>query len=368
MNRDPPEASRSSALPRGFVVLLSLAATVVIVAGLRAAHDLVAPAFLALVLTIAIQPVRPWLVERGLPAWAATSAALLGVYLMVLLLALSLVVSVARFATLLTDYEGEFDDLVDGLRDQLADLGVGGREIETVLGSVDLERLAGYAGDLLGGVLGAMSSLLFVVTLLFFLSLDAALLPARLRRAATHHAPIVSALQSFAWGTRRYLVVSSVFGLIVAAIDTTFLWLLGIPAPLLWGLLAFITNYIPNIGFVVGLVPPAALALLEGGPGLMLLVVGMYSVVNFVIQSIIQPRYVGDAVGLSGTITFLSLVFWAWVLGAIGALLAVPLTLLAKALLIDSEPGSAWIRPLLAGRALAADPAVQQVPEPRRSP
>jgi predicted PurR-regulated permease PerM len=122
-----------------------------------------------------------------------------------------------------------------------------------------------------------------------------------------------------------------------------------IPDPLLWGLLAFITNYIPNIGFVVGLVPPAVLGLLEGGPGLMLLVIAVYSVLNAVIQSVIQPRVVGEAVGLSGSITFVSLVFWAWVLGAVGALFAVPLTLLVKALFIDVDQQAAWLGPLMDG-------------------
>ena len=92
------------------------------------------------------------------------------------------------------------------------------------------------------------------------------------------------------------------------------------------------------------------LALLEGGPGLMLLVIALYCVVNFVIQSIIQPKIVGDAVGLSGTVTMFSLVFWATVLGALGALLAIPLTLLVKALLVEADPHARWLLPLLAGK------------------
>ena len=126
--------------------------------------------------------------------------------------------------------------------------------------------------------------------------------------------------------------------MIVAVIDTIALAFLGIPVPLLWGLLAFITNYIPNIGFVIGLIPPALLGLLEGGLGADDRRDRVYCVINLVIQSVIQPKFVGDAVGLSTTLTFLSLVFWAWVLGPLGALLAIPLTLLAKALLVDVDP------------------------------
>ena len=114
------------------------------------------------------------------------------------------------------------------------------------------------------------------------------------------------------------------------------------------GLLSFITNYIPNIGFVLGLLPPALLALLQGGVRQAVLVVVAYSVINLVIQSLIQPKFVGDAVGLSVTLTFLSLVFWTFVIGPLGALLAVPLSLFAKALLVDADPDSRWLDPLIA--------------------
>jgi predicted PurR-regulated permease PerM len=155
---------------------------------------------------------------------------------------------------------------------------------------------------------------------------------------------------SFTHGTRRYLVVATVFGAIVAVFDTMFLWLVGVPGALLWGLLAFITNYIPNIGFVIGLVPPAILALLEGGWSLFALVVVVYSVINLIIQSVIQPKIVGDEVGLSAVVTVLSLVVWSVLLGGIGAVLAIPLTLLVKALLVDVDPDTRWVGGLLGDR------------------
>ena len=161
------------------------------------------------------------------------------------------------------------------------------------------------------------------------------------------------------------------FGLIVAVIDADFLWLVGVPLPLLWGLLAFITNYIPNVGFIIGLVPPAILALLEGGPRLMAIVIVAYSVINFIIQSIIQPKFVSDAVNLSLTLTFLSLVFWAFVIGPLGAVLAIPLTLLAKALLLDVDPSTRWISSLLVGGSVPPEEAdADETPasEPDASP
>jgi AI-2 transport protein TqsA len=136
--------------------------------------------------------------------------------------------------------------------------------------------------------------------------------------------------------------------LIVALVDVAALYWLGVPLPWLWGLLSFITNYIPNIGFVLGLIPPALLALLQGGVRQAVLVIVAYSGINFMIQSLLQPKFVGDAVGLSVTLTFLSLVFWTFVIGPLGALLAVPLSLFVKALLVDADPDGRWLDPLIA--------------------
>jgi AI-2 transport protein TqsA len=126
------------------------------------------------------------------------------------------------------------------------------------------------------------------------------------------------------------------------------LYWLDVPLPWLWELLSFITNYIPNIGFVLGLIPPALLALLQGGVRRAVLVIVAYSVINVMIQSLLQPKFVGDAVGLSVTLTFLPLVFWSFVIGPLGALLAVPLSLFIKARLVDADPDSRWLDPLIA--------------------
>ena len=129
--------------------------------------------------------------------------------------------------------------------------------------------------------------------------------------------------------------------------DFIALWILDIRYAWLWALLAFITNYIPNIGFIIGLVPPTIIALLDKDVATAIIVVVVYCVVNFVIQTIIQPRVVGVTVGLSATLSFLSLIVWATILGASGAFLAVPLSLLVKALLVDEDPEQVWVSPLL---------------------
>jgi AI-2 transport protein TqsA len=346
--------ARATVLPRGLLILLGLAAATVSVAGIRAISGILAPTFLGLVLAIAVHPVRRLLRHRHAPSWLSTLTAIALAYAIVLTLVFSLLLAVARLVTLVPTYEDELSSLVDDVSSWLASLGVGQAQSSTLMSSLDLGRLADLLSSVLGGLLEVLSNLFFLGTLLLFVTADAAWFPQRLSEARPVRGELVEAFESFAHGTRAYLVVSTVFGLIVAVIDTGLLWALGLPAPALWGLLAFMTNYVPNIGFVIGLIPPAILALLEGGPGLCLAVIASYSLINVVIQTVIQPKIVGDVVGLSTTMTFLSLAFWTWVLGPLGALLAIPATLFTKALLVDVDTRSVWVRPLISGEAEAA--------------
>jgi len=350
----PPEVGRPLALPRALLVLLGASAAVVTMAGVHAARGILGPLFLALVLTILVHPVRERL-QRRVPGWCASVLCILLVSGIIVGLALSVVLAVARFGSLLPAYADDLADLVDDATAWLHHLGIDDDQVGHVRSGFDLSGLADLVTAALTGVFGAASSLAFILALCLFLTVDGRTFPAQLGAVAQHRPQLVNALVEFAVGTRRYLWVSTVFGLVVAILDTIALYLLDVPAPLLWGLLAFLTNYIPNIGFVIGLIPPAILALLETGPGLMLAVVVIYSVLNLVIQSTIQPKVVGDAVGLSTTLTFLSLVFWSWIIGPVGAILAVPLTLLARALLVDADPSNRWLVPLIANREVAGD-------------
>jgi AI-2 transport protein TqsA len=336
-----------AALPRGLIVLLTIAASVISIAGLQAFASVLGPVVLALVLTIAVHPVFAGLRRRGTPTWLAMTVMLLAVFAIVLGIALSLAFSLGQLATLLPSYQPRFAALVGETTAALAEVGIGPEQVRAALSGVDFGAIAGVVTSVLLGLANGVSNLVFLLSLLLFMGLDAAGFPDRVHAIGTDRPAIVIALESFTHGTRSYLVVTTVFGAIVAVLDGVAVWILGVPLALLWALVAFVTNYIPNIGFIIGLVPPALLALLQGGPQLALLVVAVYIVINFVIQSVIQPKFIGDAVDLSLTLTFLSLVFWAWVLGPVGAILAIPLTLLVKALLVDVDPHSAWISTLL---------------------
>lgn len=344
------EASlRDRPVPRAFFVLAGLGVAALGVAGLHAARGILGPLFLALVLTILVQPTRTKL-ERRLPRWAATLICLLLVYLFVVGLIVGIALSGVAFTNLLPAYEAELDRVLGQVATGLDRMGIDANENKRAVESVDPRRMVGWLTSAVSGVLGFVSGIILLLSLVTFMAIDATTFSGLLERTSGERRHMVAALREFTSATRRYLNVSTLFGVAVAVLDTIALLVLGVPGAFLWGFLAYLTNYIPNIGFLIGLVPPALLALLDSGPGLMIAVIVVYSVINLVLQSGIQPKVVGDVVGLSTTLTFLSVVFWTLVLGTIGAVLAVPLTLLARAILVDADPRSAWLTPFIANR------------------
>ncbi len=336
--------ARVIALPRGVVILVGLAAAVVTLAGLRQVSGIVAPIFMALCLTVTLYPVRSWLIRKGWPSWLATTVLVLATMSLVLGLIVGVIWSLARFATILPEYSDEVNATLASLKSWLAGLGIGQDQIEAMLNKIDSGQIIAALESLLSSVLNVATVVLFIITLILFMGVDGAAFPGRMAKVSGGRESALGALGSFAKGTRKYFAVATVFGAIVAVIDGIVLILFGIPGPALWALLAFITNYIPNIGFIIGLVPVAFLALLTGGVGTMVAIIVVYCVVNFIIQSVIQTRYVGDSVGLTTTVTFVSLIVWTFVLGPLGAILAVPATLLAKALLVDVDPDTKWLQ------------------------
>ena len=212
------------------LVIVALAAAFIVIAGLRSLSDIIGPTFLALVLVVAAHPLRSWCTRKGLPRWVGTVLAIVAIYAVLLGLVAALLVSGARFAAVLPTYEEEFaNTLQDGLS-WLESVGVGQDQIDEISGALDLGSIVGALGGFVSGLLGLVSSLFFLVTLVLFMVLDGTGLPERLKALPPERRMWADSLTGFARGTCRYLVVSTVFGLIVAAIDTVALVWIGVPA------------------------------------------------------------------------------------------------------------------------------------------
>lgn len=337
------ENSDSSSSPWGVtaIALVGVAALVIAVFGLRETASILMPAFLAVNLVIAGMPLQR-LLAKFMPGVLASIGLLLVLYALLAAFVASLVWSVWVAAEEIPRYQDRFTQLYDDTIMWLGDFGLSEDQIRESLGNVQPDQIVGYVQTAAGSLSSLGTMLAILVVAIFFLCFDIPGLGTRWDRVTAMRPRVAESLEEFSHGIRRYWIVSTAFGLIVAAMDWVALVILGVPLAGVWAVLAFITNYIPNIGFVLGLVPPALFALLIGGPSTALWVVVIYSVINLVMQSFIQPKFTGDAVGLTPTMTFLSLAFWSLVAGALGAILAVPLTLAFKALFIDTDPRMGW--------------------------
>jgi predicted PurR-regulated permease PerM len=331
-------------LPRYVLVTVGIAALVVTIAVFRELQSIVAPVFLALNLVIIVHPLQAHLIRLRVPRFVA---AMVTVLVVLALLAAFFALtgwSIARLVILLPSYTEKMLQIVQDSAEWLATMGLTPAFLEDQLAAIDANSVAGAAGAVFSNVSTVVGLLTSVVMAVFFVAMDSMSIDHRLRATAAVRPRFAQALTAFAQGVRRYWVVATIFGLIVAVLDVIALEIIGVPLALVWGVLAFLTNYIPNVGFVIGLIPPALLALVDQG----WVAAVWVSVLNFVIQSIIQPKFTGESVGVTPFISFLSLLFWYWVLGALGALLALPATLLLKAFLVDADPKARWVNNLIA--------------------
>lgn len=330
--------------PSGAKVLVAFALITIACIGINQVSSLVAPAFFAFTLVLTVRPIQRSLVRHRVPQWLAGTIAI--VVLIVVLLAVGVLFtwSMSDLPDLINSYTYRVEALAN---DVFAFADKRGFSTDRIQEEISKNFSVSSAVSALGSVMSSLTStgsaFIIIAIIVIFATIDMGNLTERSWLVDVRDSGLFNALAAFEGRVRQYWLVSTIFGLIVAIIDGVILAFLGIPMPVAWAMLSFITNYIPNIGFFIGLIPPALLGLLEGGPLTALWVIIAYSVINVVIQSFIQPKFTGDAVGLTPTTTFVSLLFWAIVVGPLGTILAVPLTLFAKAILVDASPQTRWL-------------------------
>ena len=359
-------------------VVLTLAGIVIVAAALKMTAAIIAPVLLAFFLMMIFRPLMAGMERRGTPRGITMLLSMLLVYGVVAFLGLCVYLALARFAMIVAENGDKFTEVARLVAQLAAQFGVDPTNVQQIFTIISPARLVNLASTLLSVSASVLTMLAFLAALVFFMALDAADFTARLRLVVRMRPATGRALANLGISTRSYFAVAAVFGAIVAVLDWILLAVLGIPYAWLWALLAFVTNFIPNIGFVLGLVPPALIGwLLIDWQTALIIVVG-YSVLNVVVQTLIQPKVVGDRVQLNTTLTFLALIVWTFLLGGLGAILAIPMTLLVRALFVDSYPQHRWVRALFssgpppgtglkkkekAGRALTHEPpADEQAP------
>jgi AI-2 transport protein TqsA len=307
----------SDVMPRPSLTrgLVAVAAAIIVLAGMHAAAFFVSLVVLSVLVGLLLIPLRARLVRAGVPAQVAVLLSV-GVYVAVLVAAGLLV------AFGLAEILGR----MPGYRSQLTSA------LASVIGSSQVAdavpaALAGAAEAAASGAASALSLVGYSVIVVAFLLADAGSAERRVLRAVGGRPEGLARVRRTGERLRSYVLARAVLGFVLAAADTVVLVLLGIPTAFLWGVVAFLFGFVPNVGFVLALIPPAALGLVVGGPLTAILVIVAYSLITVIVDLVIQPRYIGSSVDLSPVVVTLSLVLWAVILGPAGALLAVPLTI-----------------------------------------
>lgn len=328
--------------------LLAAASMVIIVAGLRAAQAIVVPFLMALFIALITAPLLLWLTRRRVPRVIAVILVIVlvlgaGTGLAALMAASvnEFIVALPRYQTLAQERVGQAQEWLSGF-----DLRV---PTDVFWEYFDVRSVMGMVGRTLSNVSSVLANTIFILLTAVFMLLEASSMPAKLRsifRDFRDPGASMGKLEDMLENLNRYVVIKTVASVATGALVYVWLRTLGVDFPLLWSLLAFILNYVPNVGSVIAAIPAAALALVQSGPWLAAMTVLGYLLVNFLVGTVVEPRFMGRGLGLSTLVVILSLVFWGWVLGPVGMLLSAPLTMIVKVGL-ESFEDTRWLAVML---------------------
>jgi len=329
----------------GSRILVTLAAFVVVVAGMRAAEPLLTPFLLSALIAMICAPALFWLQSRKVPTGLAVVLVVLGMMLAGLLLGTFLGSSLNDFVRAAPSYQVRLQDETKALFGWLQGLGlhVSSGVLPEYFDPAKAMQMIATSLKQLGGVL--TNTFLILLTVIFIL-LEASGFSGKLRRALDRPESSLENFRLISDNIRSYITIKTIFSLLTGLLVTLLLFTCGIDFPVLWGVLAFLLNYVPNIGSIIAAIPAVLLAFVQFGGSRALIVGAGYLVINTVLGSVFEPRYMGRGLGLSALVVFVSLVFWGWVLGPIGMLLSVLLTMIVK-IALESYDDTRWLGVLL---------------------
>lgn len=341
MSQNSVEKKSSS----GARFLVNVAAFVIVIAGMRAAEPLLVPLLLSAFFAIISAPPLFWMEEKRIPKGIAILIVIATIIGLQVLVVAFVGTSVNEFTDNLPRYEDRLQEETAAIRNWLENKGAP-KSNEAIFESFDLKAVFRLVGKTFVGVGGILSNTFLILITVIFMVLEASSFPNKLRAISGDEGESLVNLKKIVKNIKHYMVIKTVVSLATGIFIAIWLLILGIDFPWLWGMLAFFLNFVPNIGSIIAAVPPALLAFVQFGWVKIILTALGYVIVNVVVGNIIEPRFMGRGLGLSTLVVFVSLVFWGWVLGPVGMLLSVPLTMTVK-IALESNDDTRWIAILL---------------------
>ena len=323
-----------------------LAILVGLAIGIRATRGIAAPILLGLVIAVGTGPLIGALTKRRVPSVLA--------YIISLLVILAAIVGglalmsfmIFRMTDLLPDLQDQLTALQENVTRVLAGWGI---DISRLLEDQVLkpENIVSWASSALGALYNALKNASLIILIVAYMLFEVSGFRARFYAALGEDRPALRRWIIWTRDTRSYLFITTVLAVVVAVLNLILLWALGVPYPSTWAFLSFVMSYVPSVGFLIALVPPLVLAILQESWGMSLGVLIGYVVINFAVDNILKPRFFKAGMDLPAVVSFLSVLIWGFVLGPIGALLAVPMTMMVRTIFLEASPQTEQLGMLL---------------------
>jgi AI-2 transport protein TqsA len=328
--------------------IIICAALVIIIAGMKQAATLLVPFLLSIFIAVISFPLMSRLQQSGLSKGLALTLVMLLVVLIGIGLTVLIGTSLTEFSQTLPEYQqrisAEWSQVITWLKDH------GISVAEQLRGLADPAAAMGLLSSILKGFGNVLTNSFLIILTVVFILMETACLTQKTLLVRDQMDDEKSDKEDFSRvfveKLRDYMSMKTIISMITGVIVGLAMWAIGLDFPVLWGVLAFMLNFVPNIGSIIAAVPAVMLAVVQLGISSALLVTVVYVAVNVLIGSVVEPKYMGKGLGLSTLVVFVSLVFWGWVLGPVGMLLSVPLTITVK-LALDSNPDTQWLGHLL---------------------
>ncbi len=346
-------------------VLIALAALGLALNFMRISADYVISFLMAWIITLVFSPLLHWLKNKGISnglSFVITTVVLISVFVA---LGLALIIGANRLAEEIPKYTQDFDNLIVSF-DELFEYTSVEQLVEPIIDFVDPQGILESILKFITGLIRSFSSIILVLFLVVFLLLEAFNAPEKLAEEIQSGNTYLQRYLDISHNLRKYFLISTYTGLVTGTLDTIFFIIMGVPFPVLWGILAFFLAYIPTLGFWLAAIPPTLLTLLEQGLTEAVIVFLGIVLINGFSDNVVKPKMMGQGLALTYFMIIFSVVFWAAVLGPLGAIFGVPLTILFKDLVLEADDQNRWIAKLMRFRrskevATGTDAEISQV-------
>jgi len=326
-------------------LLVIVASFVIIVAGMKAAESIIVPFLLALFIAIIASPPYFWLQDKGIPKALSMLIVIFAFLFLISIIGLLIGTSINDFTSKLPLYETKLRSQMQGVIAWLTEAGILEKQIN-LNEMFNPSSVFKIVANTLNEVSGLFANGFLILLMIIFMLLEVSSLPLKLKKMFNDPDTSIKRVNSISENINKYIAIKTAISIGTGLLVTIFLLVLGVDYPVLWGVLAFALNFIPTIGSIIALIPVVLLTIVQLGFGDALIVVIGYLIINTIMGNILEPRLMGKGLGLSTLVVFISLIFWGWVLGPIGMLLSVPLTITIK-IILDSSEETRWFAILL---------------------